>query len=75
MSGTATISDQWSYISLHGKNPTEIHGTLTEVCDEFAVDGSTVSRWASRFRSGCVSVDNDPRPGRSRISTDERSTV
>ena len=59
-----TISDQKSYIkieTLRGKNPTEIHSALSEVCGDFTVDCSTVSRWAS---SGCVNIDNDPRPGR-----------
>ena len=37
------------------------------------MDRSTVSRWASRFRGGCVSIGNDPRPGRPRTSTVERS--
>ena len=37
------------------------------------MDHSTVSRWANRFRGGCVSIDNDPRPGRPRTSTDQRS--
>ena len=37
------------------------------------MDRSTVSRWANRFRGGCVSIDNDPRPGRPRTSTYERS--
>ena len=37
------------------------------------MDRSTVSRWANRFRGGCVSIDNDPRPGKPRTSTDERS--
>ena len=32
-----------------------------------------VSHWANHFRGGCVSIDNDPRPGRPRTSTDERS--
>ena len=34
---------------------------------------STVSRWANRFRGGCVSIDNNPRLRRPRQSTDERS--
>ena len=66
---------QKSYIkidTLRGKNPTEIHGSLGEVCGEFTVDRSTFSRWANRFRGACVSIDNDPRSGRSRISTGER---
>ena len=37
MSRTVTISDQRSYIkieTLHGKNPTEIHSALNEVCGD-----------------------------------------
>ena len=40
LADTVTISDQRSYImiqTLRGKNRTEIHGTLSEVCDEFTV--------------------------------------
>ena len=65
MSGTVPISDQRSYIkieTLRGKNPTEIHGALGEVCGEFTVDRSTVSRWGNRFSVVCESIDNDPRP-------------
>ena len=76
MSGTVSISEQRSFIkieTLHLKIPTEIHGALREVCGEFTVDCSTVSRWANSFRGGCVSIDNGPRPGRPRTSTDDRS--
>ena len=76
VSGIVTISEQRSYIkieSLRGKNPTEMHSALCEVCDEFTVDCTTVSRWANRFRGGSVSIDNDTRSGRPRTSTDERS--
>ena len=75
MSGTVTISDQRSYIkieTLRNKNPTEIHGALSEVCGEFTVDHRIVSRWANHFCGGRVSIDNDPRPGKPRTSTDER---
>ena len=34
---------------------------------------STVSRWVNHFHGDCVSIDNDPRPGRPRTSTDETS--
>ena len=34
---------------------------------------AVVSRWTNRFCGGCVSIDNDPRPGRLSTSTDERS--
>ena len=65
MSGTVTISYQRSYIkigTLHGKNPTDMLGALNELCSEFTVNRSTVSRWANHFCGGCVSIDNDPRP-------------
>ena len=76
MSGTVTISDQRSYIKIEtlcGKNPTEIHGAMSEVYSEFTVDRSTVYRWDNRFRGGCVRIDNDPRPGRPTTSTDAES--
>ena len=38
-----------------------------------SVDHSTVYRWTNSFRGGSVSIDNDPRPGRPRTSTDKRS--
>ena len=52
MSGTVPISKQRSYIkseTLRGKNLIEIHGALSEVCDEFTVDSSSISRWANPF--------------------------
>jgi hypothetical protein len=52
-------SDQPSYIKveiLRGKNPTEIHNDLHDVCGNSVVDRSMVSRWASRFREGGVSI-------------------
>ena len=71
-----TILDQRSYTkseSFRSKNRTEIHGAMSEVCGEFSVDRSTFSRWFNRFRSDCVSIENDIRPGRPRTSTDERN--
>jgi hypothetical protein len=65
--GTVTVKDQRSYIkieTLRGKIPTEIHSALREVCGEQTVDNSTVSRWATRFHEGRVSINNEPRPGR-----------
>ena len=61
---TVTISYQRSYIKIEAlrvKSTTEIHGALSEVCGEFTLDRSTISRLANRFRGGCVSTDNDPR--------------
>ena len=59
--------------TLRSKLAVKIHSALCEVCGEFTVDRSTVSRWANRFRGGCVSIDNDPRPGRPSTLTDKRS--
>ena len=70
VSGTVNISDQRSYIkfeTLREKNPTEIHGGLSEVCGEFPVPQFWLD---NRFHSSSVSIDNDPRPGRPRTSTD-----
>ena len=72
VSVTVIISDQRSYIkigTLRSKNPPEIHGALSEVCCEFTVDRSTVSRWAIRFRGDCVSIDNTSRSGIPRTTT------
>jgi len=62
-----TTQDQRSYIkieSLRGKNPTEITRTLKEFCGGSTADRSTIARWASRFRDGCVSITDDSRSGR-----------
>ena len=57
------------------KNPTEIHGALSELGGEFTVDPSRISRWTNNFHGGCVNIDNDPRPGRPKPSTVERSVT
>jgi len=43
------------------------------VCGVETVDRSTISRWAQRFREGRLSIENDPKSGRSRTSTDDQS--
>ena len=76
VSSTVTISYQRSYIkieTLRGKNPTEIHGALSEVCGKLSADRGTIYRWANRFHGPFASIDNDPSPGKPRTSTDERS--
>jgi transposase len=60
---------------LRGKNPTEIHNALHEVCGDSVVDRSTVSRWASRFCEGRVSIQDDPRSGRPVTAMDDTSVV
>ena len=70
MSGSINTSDQRSYIkikTLCAKIPREIHSASSEVCGEFTVDRSMVSHWTNGFRCGCVSIENDPWPGRLRI--------
>ena len=71
-------SDQRSYIkieNLRGKNPTEIHNALHAVCRVSVVDHSTVSQWASRFREGRVSIQDDPRSGWLVTATDDTTVV
>jgi histone-lysine N-methyltransferase SETMAR len=71
-------SDQRSRIeivNLRGKNPTEIHNALYEVCGDSVVNRSTMSPWASRFREGRVSIQDDPRSGRPVTTTDDASVV
>ena len=43
------------------------------VCGKQTVDRGTVSIWATRFREGRVTINDDPRPGRPKTSADERS--
>jgi hypothetical protein len=72
------VSDQRSYIkteTLWGKNPTEIHNALHEVCRDSVVDCGTVSQWASHFYEGWVSIQDDPRSWRPVTTTDDISVV
>jgi hypothetical protein len=71
-------SKQRSYIkieNLRGKNPTEIHNALREVCGNSVVDRSTVSRWGSLFHEDRVIIQEDPRSGRPVTTTDDTSAV
>jgi len=43
-----------------------------EVCGVEAVDRSRITRWAQHFREGRLSVENDPKSGRPRMSTDDQ---
>jgi len=76
VSSTVTNDDQRADIkieTLGGKTPMEIHTSLMEVCGVEAVDRSTISRWAQRFREERLSIENDPKSGRPRTSTDDQS--
>jgi hypothetical protein len=59
-SGTVTVDDRRSYIkieTLYGKNPTEVHIALSEVCGEQTVNHSTASCWVTHFREGHVTIN------------------
>jgi hypothetical protein len=78
--GTVTVDDQRSYIkieTLHDKNPTKIRTALLEVCGEQTVDCNTdfhfISFPITHFHVGCVTINNDSRPGRPKTSTHEQS--
>ena len=61
--------------SLRGKNPTEIHNNLREVCGDNVGDRSTVSRWSARFCEDRLSTEDNPRSGRRSTVTDYTSEV
>jgi len=69
-------SDQRSYIKIENfraNNTTEIHNALHKVFGDSVVDGSTVSRWASRFRDGRVSIQDEPRSGQPVTAAEDTS--
>jgi len=68
-------SDHTLSETLRRKTPTEIHNALHEVCGDSVVDRSTMSRWASRFRKGRVSIQDDPRSGWLVTATDDTTVV
>jgi hypothetical protein len=70
VSGTVTVDDQISYIkieTLRGKTLTEIHIALREVCGAQTVNRSTISCWATGFREGRVTMNDDSSSGRTKI--------
>jgi hypothetical protein len=61
---TVMVDDQRLYIKIEtlcGKNRTEIHIALREVCGEQTVDRNAGSCWATHFCEGCVTINHDPR--------------
>jgi len=52
---------------------TVVCGVETVVCGVETVDRSTISRWAQRFCEERLSIQNDPKSGRPRTSTDDQS--
>jgi hypothetical protein len=59
-SGAVMVDDQRSFIKIEtlcGKNRTEIHFALSEVCDEQTADRSTVSYWTTNFRESHVTIN------------------
>jgi len=76
VSGTVTNDDQRAYIKIEtllGKTPTEIHSSVMEVCGVETVFRTIISRWAQPLREGSLSIENDPKSGRPRTSTDDQS--
>jgi hypothetical protein len=73
-----SCSDHQSYIkteTLQGKNPTQIHNALHEVCRDSVVDCSMMSQWASRFCEGRVSIQEYPSSRRPVTAMDDTSVV
>jgi transposase len=77
-SGKITVMDQRSYIkieTLRDITPTQIYESLREVCGDYTIDRSTISRWSQRFREGRIAVEDKQHLGRPRSSTDYTSAV
>ena len=77
-SGTVTVEDQKSYIkteTLCGKNPTEIHSALREVCGKQTVDRSTVCGKQTVDRSTVCGKQTGDRSTVCGKQTVDRSTV
>jgi len=76
VSGTVTNDSQRTYVeieTLREKTPTEIHISLMEVCGVETVDRSTISCWAQDFLEGRLSIENNPKSGQPRTTTDDQS--
>ena len=76
VSGTVTNDNQRTYIKieiLRGKTPKEIHILLMEVCGMETVDRSTISGCAPRFHVGRLSIRNETKSRRPRMSTHNQS--
>ena len=73
--GTVTVENQRSYMKIRtlcGRNPTEIHSTCVKIYREHSmqtVHHSAVLYWATHFRDGHVSINDEPRP---KTSTNEQ---
>jgi transposase len=77
-SGKITVMDQRLYVkikTLRGIMPTQIYESLREVCGDYTVDRSTISRWSQRFCEGRIAVEDNQCPDRPRSSTDYISAV
>lgn len=57
------------FLTLEGKQPTEIHDRMVAVYCENAPSLSTVKKWAAEFKRGRQSLEDDPRSGRPTSST------
>lgn len=72
-SARVTNLDQRSYVKIEtvrGRTPSEIFNLLREVRGDDTMDRSTISRRATKFKSGVEDVTDAPRAGRPRTSTE-----
>jgi len=44
-------------------NPKEIHLKFIKVCGDYSPSFSTIKKWASEFKRGRTSLEDDPREG------------
>jgi len=52
-----------------GLTPNEIHSKFIEVYGDSSPSFSTIQKWASKFKRGHTSLEDDPREGRPKSAT------
>jgi len=52
-----------------GLTPNEIHSKLKKVYGDSSPSFSTIKKWAAEFKSGRISLEDDPRAGRPKSAT------
>lgn len=57
------------FFVMEGLSTTEIHKKILKVLKEDAPSFSTIHRWASQFRRGHTTIEDDPRSGRPKTAT------
>ena len=63
------------FLTLERENAKNIHSRICSVLEENVISYSEVARWVSKFKSGCKSIDDEPRSGRPKTATTTENIV